>query len=194
VRRPNAVLKATTSETGCPGFAGGNVTPLAFAQGLLGRGIEIVLRGNRLWIWPREAFPHLTEAEHSYLREHRDDLKEIARSKALPETTVVWTKPTAPTPSPESRSHVADAPAAIPPSPGSNSLADWQAREARVAQANAQTPQYPSSPFTIHNDRPIPADAPHVADSLTTDSRSTIDHNATIYRLFHTGDADVPVH
>jgi hypothetical protein len=70
------------------------MSELDFATGLLARGIEIVLRGNRLWVWPPKAHGYLTDAEREYIHEHRNELKELARSHALPETTVVWQPPT----------------------------------------------------------------------------------------------------
>jgi hypothetical protein len=73
---------------------------VAFAEGLLQRGIEVVLRGNRLHVWPGKAYKHLTDAEREFINVNRDALKELARSHALPETTVVWQQPPTPTPTP----------------------------------------------------------------------------------------------
>ena len=50
-------------------------------------------RGRRLHVWPAKAWDHLTEAEHEYIDTHREELKELTRAKALPETTVVWSPP-----------------------------------------------------------------------------------------------------
>ena len=69
----------------------------AFAEQLLTRGIELILRGNRLHVWPGRAYKHLTDAEREFINVNRGALKELARSRALPETTVVWQPPTATT-------------------------------------------------------------------------------------------------
>jgi hypothetical protein len=71
------------------------MSALDFAKQLLSRGIEILVRNNRLWIWPPKAHAHLTSVERTFIDEHREELKELARSHALPEATVVWTPPTA---------------------------------------------------------------------------------------------------
>jgi hypothetical protein len=63
---------------------------LTFATGLLAQGIEILVRNNRLWVWPAKAFAHLTDTERAFIQQHRDELKDLAESKVLPETTVVW--------------------------------------------------------------------------------------------------------
>jgi hypothetical protein len=66
-------------------------TPRAFAAALCARGIEVILRGNRLKVWPGPAFKlGLSDAERVYLREHRDELKALC---PLPETTVTWHPP-----------------------------------------------------------------------------------------------------
>lgn len=75
---------------------------LTFATGLLARGIELVLRNNRLWLWPAKAYKHLTTTERDFIREHRVDLKALAAAKLLPETTVVWQPPNAVTDAHES--------------------------------------------------------------------------------------------
>ncbi|MEO8680155.1 MAG: hypothetical protein ABI665_13975, partial [Vicinamibacterales bacterium] len=89
-----------------------------FATGLLARGIEFVLRQNgRLHVWPAKAYPYLTDAERDFIREHRAELKALATSKALPETTVVWYPPTdaVTDPAPAAPSPpVAPAPAPLP--------------------------------------------------------------------------------
>src|SRR5262245_2869637 len=77
---------------------------LLFAHGLRDRGIEFVLRGSRqrLHVWPKKAYPHLTTEEQAFIREHTEELKALALAHALPETTVVWQPPTAaPTPRPD---------------------------------------------------------------------------------------------
>jgi len=78
---------------------------MTFASRLLAQGIELVLRGNRLWVWPAKAHQHLTDEDKEFMREHRDDLKALAASKVLPEATVVWAPPStveaaSPTPQP----------------------------------------------------------------------------------------------
>jgi hypothetical protein len=74
---------------------------LTFAQALLDRGMELLIRKNRLYVWPGKAYKRgLSAAERDYIREHRAELKELAASGALPETTVVWQPPTTPAPPP----------------------------------------------------------------------------------------------
>lgn len=69
------------------------MTPEAFAAALRGRGIELVLRRNRLAVWPVRAYRlGLVDAERDYLAAHRDELKELVRG-GLPETTVAWREP-----------------------------------------------------------------------------------------------------
>lgn len=66
------------------------MTPETFAAALRARGIELVLRRNRLAVWPVRAFRlGLVDAERDYLAAHRDELKALVRA-GLPETTVAW--------------------------------------------------------------------------------------------------------
>src|SRR5262249_23723106 len=67
--------------------------PLVFAQDLLARGIELLVRNNRLHVWPAKAHRYLTAEERAFLKTHRAALKELATAKVLPEATVVWTPP-----------------------------------------------------------------------------------------------------
>jgi hypothetical protein len=67
---------------------------LTFASELLSRGIELLIRNGRLHVWPGKARKHLSDAERTFIREHNDELKALAASKALPETTVEWQPPT----------------------------------------------------------------------------------------------------
>lgn len=73
-----------------------------FVDGLLSRGMELLIRNNRLWIWPVDAYKFLTDDEHQFLRDHRRELKELVRS-GLPETQVIWCPPTTDT-APEQKS------------------------------------------------------------------------------------------
>ena len=66
------------------------MTPDGFAAALRARGIELVLRRNRLAVWPVRAYRlGLVDAERDYLAAHRNELKELVRA-GLPETTVAW--------------------------------------------------------------------------------------------------------
>ena len=90
--RPNAALPSCWRSE-FPGWVTAMTDPLTFARGLLGRGIELILRGNRLNVWPAKAYPHLTDGEREFIREHREELKELTAARVLPETTVVWSAP-----------------------------------------------------------------------------------------------------
>ena len=71
------------------------MTAHSFAMALRDRGIEFLLRGSgRLYIWPKQAPKYLTADERQFISEHRDELKELAASHAIPESTVVWSPPT----------------------------------------------------------------------------------------------------
>jgi hypothetical protein len=67
------------------------MSPQTFAQSLLDRGIELIIRGNRLHVWPKQAYPYLTAEERDFLSAHRAELKAIAALGR--ETTVVWQPP-----------------------------------------------------------------------------------------------------
>jgi hypothetical protein len=69
----------------------------AFARALLACGITFVGRNGRLWVQPAKAYQHLTTDEKAFIAAHRQELKTLAASKALPEATVEW-KPTTTTP------------------------------------------------------------------------------------------------
>jgi len=60
----------------------------AFAEGLLKRGIELVVRNNRLRVWPAQAYSQLSADEIAYLAAHRIELKQLAKDNVLSETTV----------------------------------------------------------------------------------------------------------
>jgi hypothetical protein len=69
-----------------------------FIDRLLARGIEILLKGNRLRVWPPRAYTHgLTDAERDYLRAHAPELKELIRTQGHRETNVTWQDPSKPT-------------------------------------------------------------------------------------------------
>jgi hypothetical protein len=69
------------------------MTPAEFAADLYARGMELIVRGrSRLWLWPKDAYPFLTDVERAFMREHRAELKALVRA-GLPETTVVWAPP-----------------------------------------------------------------------------------------------------
>jgi hypothetical protein len=65
--------------------------PLTFATGLRDRGIEFV--NERLRVWPAKAYAYFTAAEREYIRAHRPELKELVRTRAVPESVVVWQPP-----------------------------------------------------------------------------------------------------
>ena len=66
---------------------------LEFAQRMLDRGIEIIVRNKRVKVWPAAAFPHLTPEELSFIKSHRDELKALALAKTLRESTVIFAPP-----------------------------------------------------------------------------------------------------
>jgi hypothetical protein len=68
-------------------------TPESFTEYLLGKGIELLKRNNRLAVWPAKAFPHLSTDEREYLDAHRAELKALVGT--FPETTVTWRPPNA---------------------------------------------------------------------------------------------------
>ncbi|HXG90538.1 MAG TPA: hypothetical protein VNJ02_19610 [Vicinamibacterales bacterium] len=80
------------------------MTPADFTSQLLARGIELIVRGNRLRVWPGRAHKYgLTDSERAFLHAHRYELKALAGT--FPEATVVWTRdaplPVDPEPEPE---------------------------------------------------------------------------------------------
>jgi hypothetical protein len=61
-----------------------------FAAALRAKGIELIVRGNRLSVWPKGAWTGgLDDANRNYIRDHRAELKALVLA-GLPETTVVW--------------------------------------------------------------------------------------------------------
>ena len=74
-------------------MADDDVDALTFATRFLARGMEFIVRNNRLRLWPAKAHRYLTDGELAFIKAHRDELKALAASKALPETTVTWTPP-----------------------------------------------------------------------------------------------------
>ena len=67
------------------------MTVEAFARAFLDRGVEFTVSLNgRLQLWPPKAYSYLTNEERAFIREHRAELRALAASKALPETTVTW--------------------------------------------------------------------------------------------------------
>lgn len=74
------------------------MTPETFAAALRARGIELVLRRNRLAVWPVRAYSHgLSDAERAYIPLHRAELRALVRG-GLPEATVPWRESSGPEP------------------------------------------------------------------------------------------------
>lgn len=55
-----------------------------FVTGLAAQGVTLAVRNGRLWVLPATAFSGLTTAQKEFIRDHREELKTLARAGGLP--------------------------------------------------------------------------------------------------------------
>lgn len=61
-----------------------DMTHTELADYLFAKGMELTLRGNRLFVWPAKGWKQLTDAERALIKQHREALKALVRANQHP--------------------------------------------------------------------------------------------------------------